>query len=77
VRAHAHLASTGILDALCDAIRSITGERSQQDDVTAIVCRVGERASSAMPERRRAARRSVAGPRGEASPGRAGRHRER
>jgi len=60
VRAHAHLASTGILDALCEAIRSITGERSQQDDLTAIVCRVGERASSAMPERRRAGRRGAA-----------------
>jgi hypothetical protein len=60
VRAHAHLASTGILDALCEAVRSITGDSAQQDDVTAIVCRVGERASSAMPERRRAGRRSAA-----------------
>ena len=43
------------------------GDAAQQDDVTAIVCRVGERANSAMPERRRAARRRVAGPRRRAS----------
>ena len=67
VRAHAHLASASILDALCDAVRSIAGDCAQQDDVTAVVCRVGERARSAMPERRRAARRRVAGPRRRAS----------
>jgi serine phosphatase RsbU (regulator of sigma subunit) len=40
VRSHAHLASAEILDALCEAIRTMTGEGSQQDDITAIVCRV-------------------------------------
>ena len=63
VRARAHLASAEILDALCEAVRSITGERAQQDDLTAIVCRVGAREVSATPERRRAARRGAAGTR--------------
>ncbi len=57
VRAHAHLTSTGILDALCEAIRSITGERQQQDDITAIVCLVGTCESAVVPSRRRAGRR--------------------
>ena len=63
VRARAHLASVEILDAVCEAVRSITGDRAQQDDVTAIVCRVGARPGSAGPERRRAARRGAAGTR--------------
>ena len=69
VRAHAHLASAEVLQALCEAVRSIRGDSPQQDDVTAIVCRVGARPGSAVPERRLAARRSVAGPRRKASEG--------
>ena len=42
VRSRAHLCSAEILDALCEAIRTITGGGSQQDDITAIVCRVGK-----------------------------------
>ena len=67
VRARAHLASAVILDALCEAVRSLTGDAAQQDDVTAIVCRALERAGPGVPERRRAARRSVAGTRRQAS----------
>jgi serine phosphatase RsbU (regulator of sigma subunit) len=63
VRARAHLTSAEILDALCEAVRSITGERAQQDDLTAIVCRVGAREASAATERRQAARRGAAGTR--------------
>jgi sigma-B regulation protein RsbU (phosphoserine phosphatase) len=57
VRAHAHLPSAGILDALCEAIRSITGARPQQDDITAIICLVGACGTAFVPPRRRAGRR--------------------
>ena len=67
VRARAHLTSAEILNALCEAIRSITGERPQQDDITAIVCRVAARAIAERPERRRTARRGAAGTRRKAS----------
>ena len=40
VRAHAHRSSAEILEALCDAVRGFAESRPQQDDVTAIVCRV-------------------------------------
>jgi len=40
VRARAHFTSAEILDALAEAIRALTGEGSQQDDITAIVCRI-------------------------------------
>jgi len=67
VRARAHLTSAEILNALCDAIRSITGERAQQDDITAMVCRVRARESAGVPERRRAVRRGGAGTRRKSS----------
>ena len=53
VRSHAHFSSAEILDALCEAIRAITGEGSQQDDITAIVCRVGECEQAVAPTARR------------------------
>jgi sigma-B regulation protein RsbU (phosphoserine phosphatase) len=40
VRAHAHRSSADILEALCDAVRGFAENRPQQDDVTAIVCRI-------------------------------------
>ena len=40
VRAHAHRSSAEILEALCDAVRDFAESRPQQDDVTAIVCRI-------------------------------------
>jgi PAS domain S-box-containing protein len=40
VRSRAHFTSAEILDALAEAIRALTGEGSQQDDITAIVCRI-------------------------------------
>jgi len=52
VRSRAHLSSVEILDALCESIRSIIGEGTQQDDVTAIVCRVEACEGAAVPEGR-------------------------
>jgi sigma-B regulation protein RsbU (phosphoserine phosphatase) len=40
VRTRAHFTSAEILDALSESIRALTGESSQQDDITAIVCRI-------------------------------------
>jgi PAS domain S-box-containing protein len=42
VRSRAHRSSIEILDGLCEAIRAFIGEGSQQDDITAVVCRVVE-----------------------------------
>jgi sigma-B regulation protein RsbU (phosphoserine phosphatase) len=42
VRAHAHRSSAEILEALCDEIKAFADGATQHDDVTAIVCRVGE-----------------------------------
>jgi phosphoserine phosphatase RsbU/P len=42
VRERVHLSPVEILDALCEAVREVTAMTSQQDDVTAIVCRVGD-----------------------------------
>ena len=63
VRARRHLSSAEILDALSEAVRSIAGDRPQQDDLTAIVCRVGAREGAAVAERRRGARRGGTGTR--------------
>ena len=42
VRSCSHLNAAGILGTLCSAVRAITGEGAQQDDVTAVVCKVGD-----------------------------------
>jgi sigma-B regulation protein RsbU (phosphoserine phosphatase) len=42
VRERVHLSPVEILDALCEAVREVTAKPTQQDDVTAIVCRVGD-----------------------------------
>jgi sigma-B regulation protein RsbU (phosphoserine phosphatase) len=41
VRSFAHRSSAEILDALCEAVRAFAEGHPQQDDVTAVVCRVG------------------------------------
>jgi serine phosphatase RsbU (regulator of sigma subunit) len=42
VRSSAHRSSAEILDALCEAVRAFAEGHPQQDDVTAIVCRIGD-----------------------------------
>jgi phosphoserine phosphatase RsbU/P len=61
VRSRAHLSSAEILAALCETIRTFTPEGSQQDDITAVVCRVGSRERRAARERRQAVREGVPG----------------
>ena len=42
VRANAHRRSAEILDALCGAVKDFSACAAQHDDVTAVVCRVGD-----------------------------------
>jgi len=56
VRSRAHLSSAQILEALCREISAFAAGADPHDDVTAIVCRVGEGAPASARGRRRMAR---------------------
>jgi len=77
VRARAHLCSAEILDALCDAIRTITGGGSQQDDITAIVCRIGKLEPPGPGARQYGCQKGAATSRARVGPGRRGSTRTR
>ena len=56
VRSRAHLSSAEILEALCGEIEAFAAGSAQHDDVTAIVCRVGEGAPASVARRARTGR---------------------